>query len=34
VQGALGPRVLNSPIDNNIPGSERVVGNHLGVFVP
>jgi len=34
VQGALDPRVLNSPIDNNIPGRERAVGNHLGVFVP
>ena len=34
VQGPLGPRVLNSPIDNNIPGRERAVGNHLGIFVP
>ena len=33
VKGALGPRVLNSPIDNNIPGRERAVGNHLGIFV-
>jgi hypothetical protein len=26
------PRVLNSPIDNYIPGRERPVANHLGVF--
>jgi hypothetical protein len=26
------PRLLNSPIDNRIPGRERPVGNHLGVF--
>lgn len=26
------PDVLNSPIDNLIPGRERPVGNHLGVF--
>ena len=26
-------RVLNSPIDNNIPGRERPVANHLGIFV-
>jgi exopolysaccharide biosynthesis protein len=32
VQGSLGPRVLNSPIDNNIPGRERAVGNHLGIY--
>ena len=25
-------RLLNSPIDQNIPGRERVVGNHLGVY--
>jgi hypothetical protein len=25
-------RVLNSPIDNYIPGRERPVGNHLGIF--
>jgi exopolysaccharide biosynthesis protein len=29
-----GPQVLNSPIDNNIPGRERPVGNHLGVYAP
>jgi hypothetical protein len=27
------PAVLNSPIDNQIPGRERPVGNHLGIFV-
>lgn len=27
------PRLLNSPIDNYIPGRERPVANHLGVFV-
>ena len=26
-------RVLNSPIDNHIPGRERPVGNHLGVSI-
>lgn len=26
------PRVLNSPIDNRIPGRERPVANHLGVY--
>lgn len=34
VQGPLGPRVLNSPIDLHIPGRERAVGNHLGIFIP
>ncbi|MEJ2707138.1 MAG: phosphodiester glycosidase family protein [Anaerolineales bacterium] len=24
--------ILNSPIDHNIPGNERTVGNHLGIF--
>jgi exopolysaccharide biosynthesis protein len=34
VQGRDGnPRVLNSPIDNYIPGRERPVANHLGIFV-
>ena len=34
VQGPNGePRVLNSPIDNYIPGRERPVANHLGIFV-
>ncbi len=34
VQGANGqPRVLNSPIDLRIPGRERPVANHLGIFV-
>ena len=27
-----GPAVLNSPIDNNLAGRERPVGNHLGVY--
>jgi exopolysaccharide biosynthesis protein len=26
------PRVLNSPINNGIPGRQRPVGNHLGIF--
>jgi len=34
VRGSDGkPRVLNSPIDNRIPGRERPVANHLGIFV-
>lgn len=34
VEGKGGlPRVLNAPIDNYIPGRERPVGNHLGIFV-
>ncbi len=33
VEGFLGSaNVLNSPINNSIPGRERVVGNHLGVY--
>jgi hypothetical protein len=27
------PRLLNSPIDNYIPGRERPVANHLGIYV-
>ena len=27
-----GPLVLNSPIHRNIPGEERPVGNHLGIY--
>jgi hypothetical protein len=27
------PRILNTPIDNYIPGRERPVGNHLGVYI-
>jgi len=34
VQSGMGVKVINSPIDRNIPGLERAVGNHLGVFVP
>jgi hypothetical protein len=26
------PALLNSPIEHNIPGQQRVVGNHLGIF--
>jgi hypothetical protein len=34
VQDADGrPRLLNSPIDNHLPGRERAVANHLGIFV-
>lgn len=28
------PRLLNRPIDLGIPGRERAVGNHLGVYAP
>jgi hypothetical protein len=32
-EGFLGQaRMLNSPIDNQIPGRERAVGNHLGIW--
>ena len=27
------PRVLNSPIDQGIPGKQRAVANHLGIFI-
>jgi hypothetical protein len=27
------PVILNSPIDNYIPGRERPVANHFGVYV-
>jgi hypothetical protein len=27
------PRILNSPIDHYIPGTERPVGTHLGIYV-
>jgi hypothetical protein len=30
--GRGGARVLNRPIDLGLPGKERVVANHLGVF--
>ncbi len=33
IEGVFGSRVLNSPIDSHIPGRERPVANHLGVFV-
>lgn len=33
IEGEAGsPILLNSPIDNRIPGRERPVGNHLGIF--
>ena len=33
IEGENGePVILNSPIDNNLPGSERPVANHLGIF--
>ena len=33
VEGRNGKsRVLNSPIDQHIPGRERAVGNHLGIY--
>jgi hypothetical protein len=33
MEGGNGRAVLlNSPIDHNIPGKERTVGNHLGIF--
>ena len=32
VEGPLGADVLNSPINNRIPGRERVVGNHIGIY--
>jgi hypothetical protein len=32
-QGADGrPEVLSCPIDNHVPGRERPVANHLGIF--
>jgi exopolysaccharide biosynthesis protein len=34
IEGENGePKILNSPIDSLIPGRERPVGNHFGVFV-
>jgi hypothetical protein len=27
------PKILNSPIDKGIPGRERAVANHLGIFI-
>ena len=34
VEGEEGtPRILNTPIDHYIPGRERPVGNHLGIYV-
>jgi hypothetical protein len=34
VEGDNGsPRILNSPIDHYIPGTERPVGTHLGIYI-
>jgi hypothetical protein len=34
VEGEQGlPKILNTPIDNYIPGRERPVGNHLGIYI-
>lgn len=34
IEGENGqPLILNSPIDNYIPGRERPVGNHLGIYI-
>lgn len=34
VEGEDGlPRILNTPIDNLVPGRERAIGNHLGIYV-
>lgn len=34
IQGADGqPRILNSPIDQYVPGRERPVANHIGIFL-
>jgi hypothetical protein len=34
IEGKNGePDILNSPIDNYIPGRERPVGNHLGIYI-
>src|SRR5688572_19028997 len=34
IEGEAGkPRILNSPIDNYIPGRERPVANHLGIYL-
>jgi hypothetical protein len=34
VEGWFGfAKVLNSPIDRHIPGLQRPVGNHLGIWV-
>lgn len=33
VEGAFGsPKVLNSPVNHRLPGMQRAVGNHLGIF--
>ena len=32
MEGRFGPVQLNRPINHGIPGRERPVGNHLGIF--
>jgi len=33
VEGALGsPKILNSPFNHGIPGRQRSVGSHLGIY--
>ncbi|MBC8142491.1 MAG: phosphodiester glycosidase family protein [Armatimonadetes bacterium] len=32
--GGDGSRLLNRPIDQRVPGKERVVANHLGIYAP
>lgn len=27
------PEILNSPIDHGLPGQERIIANHLGIFI-
>jgi hypothetical protein len=34
IEGKEGlPKILNTPVDNYIPGRERPVGNHLGIYI-
>ena len=33
VEGAMSrPKVLNSPVNHRLPGMQRAVGNHLGIY--
>jgi hypothetical protein len=34
VRGTLGAEVMNSPIEGYLPGRERPVANHLGIWLP
>jgi exopolysaccharide biosynthesis protein len=34
VRGLLGAEVMNSPIEGYLPGRERPVANHLGIWLP